>query len=56
MRAIVARIENPEEAKEHPKNAKLTYLKGMMGYQRDELLVFDDLKPGAYVMYIEFDW
>lgn len=56
MRAIVARIENPDEAREHPKLAKLTYLKGMMGYQRDELIVFDNLKPGSYVIYVEFDW
>lgn len=56
MRAIVARVNNPEEAKENPKNAELTYLKGMMGYRRDELMVFEKLEPGEYLIYVEFDW
>lgn len=56
MRAIIAKVNNPEEAKQNPKNANLTYLKSMMGYRRDELLIFDNLEPGDYIFYVEFDW
>ena len=51
VRLIVAKIENPEDAKK-----KLIYKNGKQGYMRDTWEEYEKLESGEYYMYVEFDW
>ena len=51
MRLIVAKIEDPDAEEK-----KLIYKNGKMGQDRDIWEEYEDLEPGEYYMYVEFDW
>jgi hypothetical protein len=47
----VAKIENPGEDKKI-----LKYRNGKAGWLRDTWETYENLEPGDYYMYVEFDW
>jgi hypothetical protein len=51
VRLIVMKIENPDQDKK-----VLTYKNGKMGWMRDTWEEYENLEPGEYYMYVEFDW
>ena len=51
MRLIVAQIENPEAEEK-----RLIYKNGKMGMDRDIWEEYENLEPGEYYMFVEFDW
>ena len=51
VRLIVAKIENPDEDVK-----TLTYKNGKMGQDRDTWEEYENLEPGEYYVYVEFDW
>ena len=51
MRLIVARIEQPDTDQK-----RLIYKNGKMGQDRDTWEEYDNLEPGDYYMFVEFDW
>lgn len=53
VRLIVMKIENPGE---DSKSARVTYKNGKMGWMRDTWEEYENLAPGEYYMFVEFDW
>ena len=51
VRLIVAKIENPDDEEK-----VLTYLNGKQGQDRDTWEEYENLEPGEYYMFVEFDW
>ena len=51
VRLIVAKIENPEAEEK-----VLTYMNGKQGQDRDTWEEYENLEPGEYYMFVEFDW
>ena len=51
VRLIVAKIEDPEAEEK-----RLIYKNGKMGQDRDIWEEYENLEPGEYYMYVEFDW
>jgi calpain-15 len=51
VRLIVCKIEDPSADVK-----KLRYLNGKSGYMRDTWEEYQNLEPGEYYMYVEFDW
>lgn len=51
VRLIVCKIEDPSAEKK-----KLIYKNGKAGYMRDTWEEYENLEPGEYYMYVEFDW
>lgn len=51
VRLIVAKIEDPDAEEK-----KLIYCNGKQGMDRDIWEEYEDLSPGEYYMFVEFDW
>lgn len=51
VRLIVAKIENADTDDRY-----VVYKNGKMGYERDTWEEYENLEPGDYYMYVEFDW
>jgi hypothetical protein len=51
---MIAKIENPDE--EEHENRVVKYVTGKQGWERDTWVECNDMEPGEYYFYVEFDW